>query len=190
MKQENKWNIPNLLSLYRLVSFPWLIHVIYSNQENLFLVLLFINIATDILDGLIARFFHLQTQFGARLDSAADVATYLAVLFGLYQFQWSVLSVKLDFFLCFLGFFLLPYILSFARFRKLPSLHLYSSKIGGTLDVFFLISLFIIGYSNLLFLIAFAWGIASFIEQAIIIMLLKNLRANCKGLYWVLKEMN
>lgn len=188
MPQENKWNIPNLLSLYRLVSFPWLIYVIYSWQEKMFLVLLCINIATDILDGLIARAFHLQTKLGARLDSAADWATYAAAGYGLVQFHWSFITAQSVFLLCFLGFFLLPYILSYARFRKFPSLHLYSSKIGGTIDMIFLLYLFLFGYSHLLFLLAFSWGIASFLEQVIVLLLLKELKEDCKGLYWVLKE--
>ena len=85
--KEKIWNIPNAISLYRLVSFPFLLYLIFSNNESLFALLLCINLASDAIDGIIARTFKLQTEFGARLDSMADWGTYILAFIGIYQFK-------------------------------------------------------------------------------------------------------
>jgi hypothetical protein len=63
-KKENIWNLPNAISLYRLLSFPFLLYLIYAGNESLFATLLCINLASDAIDGIIARAFKLQTEFG------------------------------------------------------------------------------------------------------------------------------
>lgn len=86
-KKENIWNLPNAISLYRLLSFPFLLYLIYAGNESLFATLLCINLASDAIDGIIARTFKLQTEFGARLDSMADWGTYILAFVGIYNFK-------------------------------------------------------------------------------------------------------
>ena len=83
---ENVINVPNGLSLYRLWMFPAIVLLCLTGAEQLFAVFICINLITDILDGLIARTFKLQTRFGARLDSLADVTTYISAILGLFCF--------------------------------------------------------------------------------------------------------
>lgn len=185
MPKENVYNVPNLLSGYRLLSTPFVIYLAFSGQQQIYLWFLAIAILTDILDGTIARVFHLQTKFGARLDSLADAGTYLVVACGIAQFRWHEMSQITPWLWAFAAAFALPYVVSYLRFRRLPSLHLYSCKIGGTLDGIFLFYLFIFGFSPWLFLVAVCWGILSFIEMTAVILTLKELRSDCKGIYWV-----
>ena len=72
--QEKIFNIPNLLSLYRLLATPVLAYVAYLGEEQLFFYWFLINMFTDALDGFIARKFNMQTKLGAKLDSLADFA--------------------------------------------------------------------------------------------------------------------
>ncbi len=188
MNNERLLNVPNCLSIYRIAITPFVLYLVYLRREDLFLLFLCINVVTDILDGLIARAFHLQTKIGARLDSAGDVGTYILAAAGLLKFRWQSLSGEWPVLTIFLIFFLLPYIVSYLRFRKLPSLHLYSSKIGGTIDVVFVFLLFFVGYQRWVLHLAVAWGVLSFIEQTVILMLLRDLRSDCRGLYWVLRN--
>lgn len=187
-ERENIWNIPNLLSAYRLFMFPYILFLIYAGREDLYLVFFCISIVTDILDGAIARYFKLQTKFGARLDSIADVGSYILAGYGLVHFKWDGLSTVHIWIWIYLSVFILPYIVSYIRFRKFPSLHLYSSKIGGALDGLFFFYLFFFGYNSWLFTLAITWGIASFIEMILVLFVLKELRSDCKGLYWVLRN--
>ena len=64
--------IPNALSFYRLLAAPAIIWLALEEHRDLFVVLLCISLITDILDGLIARTFRMESKLGARLDSFAD----------------------------------------------------------------------------------------------------------------------
>jgi len=74
------------------------------------------------------------------------------------------------------------------RFRRLPSLHLFSSKIGGYLQGFFFLYLFILGFSPVFYYIMIICGILSFMEQIIIVLIVSEMKSNMKGLYWILNN--
>lgn len=81
-------NFPNLLTLLRLVLIPcylWAFYAATSTHKVLALFVLLLAGGTDILDGYIARRFHLQTQVGQLLDPLADKLMMVAVLFSLIQ---------------------------------------------------------------------------------------------------------
>ncbi|MFM7662252.1 MAG: CDP-alcohol phosphatidyltransferase family protein [Bacteroidota bacterium] len=185
---NSRWNLPNLISLYRLLSFPFLLYLILIKNEGLFATFLCINLVSDILDGLIARAFKLQTEFGARLDSMADWGTYILAFLGIYQFKME--DHKADFWLLyvFIGLIIFYNLFSFIKFRRLPSLHMFSAKIGGYIQGIYFFSLFAFGYYPAIFYLAMIWGWVSSIEEIIILIYLKKLRSNVKGLYWVLKS--
>ena len=180
--------VPNALSAYRILAAPAILHFIYSGRQEMFLLFLCINIVSDILDGAIARAFNMQTNFGARLDSIGDIGTYIIAAYGILKFKWHEISSAGTLLWIFVAFFLLPFVVSYLKFGKLPSLHLYSSKIGGTLDGVLFFYLFFFGYNQWILALAIVWGIWSFIEQLIILLILKELKSDVKGLYWVLKS--
>ena len=51
-----------------------------AGSKPWFVVLLSVALATDVIDGFLARWLHAESEFGRKLDSAAD---YLALLGGL-----------------------------------------------------------------------------------------------------------
>jgi cardiolipin synthase len=84
--------LPNLLSLLRIALLPaWLALAFFERGRALqdlpvhrlpVLALMVVIGATDVLDGFIARRFHLTSNLGATLDAVADkLATFLAVTF-------------------------------------------------------------------------------------------------------------
>jgi len=75
-------NIPNALSAYRLAMAPVLTGLALTGREKPFVFLIVVSLITNIMDGLIARAFRLQSQFGAKLDSIVDDATYVAAFTG------------------------------------------------------------------------------------------------------------
>ena len=89
VRGENILNVPNFISLYRLLVFPLIFFMALTGRENWFVVLLCISLVSDVLDGNIARFFKLQTNFGAALDNLADICTYAMALLGLFLFKWT-----------------------------------------------------------------------------------------------------
>ena len=73
--------IPNALSLLRLLFIPALFWL-YVKRQNYpaTAVLLLISGITDMLDGLIARRFHMVSELGKALDPIADKLTQIAML--------------------------------------------------------------------------------------------------------------
>lgn len=68
-----RWkNLPNLLTLSRLVLVPFAVAAIAADNYRRALVLFLIAASTDGLDGFLARRFGWQTRLGAYLDPIAD----------------------------------------------------------------------------------------------------------------------
>ena len=181
-------NVPNLLSFYRLISFPLVLYFAFVGQEKIFAILLIINLITDALDGLIARGFNLQTEFGAVLDSYADIGMYISAIIGMIIFKADDLAPHWISFTVFIVAFIIPKIISYYKFKTFPSLHLYFSKVVGYLQGFFFFVLFAFGFKVTFYYIVILAGIVSFIEQIIIVILATEPKSNVKGLYWILTE--
>ncbi len=180
--------VPNMLSFYRILSFPLVLYYIIDHRETTFVVLLIVNLITDFLDGFIARKYHLETDFGAQLDSLADNGTYVLAFIGLFLFKANDLLPHMISFLTFMSLFALSVIISLVKFKRFPSLHLYSWKVGGYLQGSFFFVLFIFGFISVLYNFMIIWGIAAFSEHIIIQIISPEMKSNAKGLYWVLKD--
>lgn len=188
LKKEKIYTIPNIISFYRLITFPYVLWLAFSGNEQLFAIFLIINLITDVLDGFIARTFHCETELGARLDSLADIGTYILAIVGVFTFKYADIEPHIVLFSVFISLFFITDIVAIIKFRKFSSFHLYSWKIGGYLQGGFFIVLFSIGFYEFFFYFIMIWGILAFIEHITIQMILVEMKSNVKGLYWVLKE--
>ena len=65
-------NLPNFLSLIRILFIPLLVILLIYEYYDLSLIILVLSAISDALDGFIARFFHQKTTLGAYLDPIAD----------------------------------------------------------------------------------------------------------------------
>ena len=146
IKGESVLNVPNLISLYRLLIFPVILYLAVSGQEQWYVVLLCISLISDVLDGNIARIFKLQTNFGAALDNLADMFTYALALLGLFLFKWTEIEPHAWILYLFLSVFVISYIIAFYRFGKIPGLHLYSAVLAGYIQSVFFFVLFVFGF--------------------------------------------
>ena len=187
VRGENVLNVPNIISLYRLLVFPVILFMVLSHRESWFVILICISLVSDILDGNIARVFKLQTNFGAALDNLADILTVSVALVGMFVFKWTDIKPHAWFLFLFLGIFVISYIISFVRFGKIPGLHLYSAVTAGYLQGIFLFILFAIGFYGWLFYLSIGWGIVAYIEKCLVLLKLDDIKIGVKGLYWLLK---
>lgn len=190
LKKEEIYTVPNFISFYRLVAFPVILWLAISRNEPLFAIFLIINLISDVLDGFIARTFKCETELGARLDSIADIGTYILAIAGIFVFKYQDIEPHLALFITFISLFFITDIVALIKFKRFSSFHLYSWKIGGYLQGGFFIALFSIGFYKFFFYFIMIWGILAFIEHIIIQMILPEMRSNVKGLYWVLREKN
>lgn len=190
MKGESVLNIPNLISLYRLLVFPLILFMALAGRETGFVVLLCISLISDVLDGNIARYFKLQTNFGAALDNLADICTYAMALLGLYVFKWTDIEPHAWLLYLFFGVFILSYLISFFRFGKIPGLHLYSAVSAGYIQGTFFFVLFVFGFYPWLYFLAIGWGIIAYTEKIFVLLKLDDIKIGVKGLYWLIKSKN
>jgi cardiolipin synthase len=76
-------NIPNMLTILRIILVPVYLYLFYASGENHILyagVAFIIAGISDVLDGYIARKYNLTTKIGAALDPLADKLMAFAVL--------------------------------------------------------------------------------------------------------------
>lgn len=91
-KKEDLFSLPNQLSFLRLLLIPVFAYL-YCGLENYVAAILVVVFSglTDILDGIIARRYHLVTDLGKLLDPAADKLTQAALMVCLslrYPLLW------------------------------------------------------------------------------------------------------
>ncbi len=190
MKNNKLITIPNILSSYRIIIFPYILYLALTGQEQFFALFLCINLITDVLDGFIARNFNQKTEIGAKLDSTADVGTYILAFMGVYLFKFNEFAQHPYPILVFLFLYLTFHLVSFLKFGRNPSLHTYLFKSTGWLQGIFFFVLFTSGFTVWFYYLAVLWGIVACIEELIIIMILPKPTSNVKGLYWVLKSLS
>jgi len=187
-KGEDILNVPNVISLYRLLAFPLILYFALTGQEKWYTIFLCISLVSDILDGNIARIFKLQTKFGAALDNLADVCTYSMAILGLFLFKWADIAPHAWILYLFLGIFIVSYLVSFIRFGKIPGLHLYSAVSAGYVQGVFFFVLFVFGFYPWFYYLALVWGIVAYTEKILVLLRLDDIRSGVKGLFWLIKS--
>ncbi len=82
-----KVNIPNILTLFRLLLVPLFIIVFHSEQNmHLLAAIIFIVASiTDVADGYIARKYNMTSRWGQLMDPLADKCMQLAVIISLFS---------------------------------------------------------------------------------------------------------
>lgn len=190
LKTQTFWNVPNTITLYRLIVFPLILYFILSHNEFLFSTFITISLITDILDGLIARAFKIQTAIGAKLDSWADTGTYVLAFIAMYVFKWGDIKQHLFPFILFAVVMIISYAVVFIKFKGLIGLHTYLFKITGYLQGAFIVILFLWDFYTWLYYIAIFCGVAACLEEIIIMLMISQPVSNVKGLYWLIKKNN
>ena len=73
MKRENIYNLPNLLTLFRVILTFFIVYGIISKINIVVIAIVFVvGMLTDFFDGQIARRWKLVTEFGRKFDMVAD----------------------------------------------------------------------------------------------------------------------
>jgi cardiolipin synthase len=90
-------NIPNLITLGRILLVPVIIWAIASGQMAVAFILFFIAGVSDAIDGFLAKRFNMQSEIGALLDPLADkcllVSIYIALGITADIPRWLVILV-------------------------------------------------------------------------------------------------
>ena len=78
-RRERVFSIPNMMSMFRIVLIPLFASALARERTSAAVALIALSAATDVIDGWVARRFHMVTQLGKVLDPIADKLTLLAL---------------------------------------------------------------------------------------------------------------
>lgn len=129
-RPEKLWTVPNVLSGVRMLCVPPLVWLGWRGDRPLFLGLLAFMLFTDWIDGKLAIALDQQTEWGARLDSAADGLMYGAVALSFWWLERDVVVAEIPWLVAALGTWVLSASVALVRFGKMPSYHTRAAKIG------------------------------------------------------------
>lgn len=188
MSNERKLNVPNVLSAYRILALPFIVWTIVAGDKQWYILLLSVNLITDILDGLIARTFKLETEFGARLDSLADIGTYAMAFAGMLVLETAFVKEYRFAFFILMGLYILVQVIALMRFKRTTSFHLYSSKVVGYVQGIFMFTYFVFGFTPWYFYLMLVLSYLAYLEALLIVSTIPQLRSNVKGIYFMWKE--
>lgn len=181
-------NLPNTISLTRLLATPILLYAVLRQDRDLFKWLLLACLLSDILDGLIARVFHLRSRVGAFLDSTADILVLILEAAGVIVFQKEFLAAHLKEVAVLVALFFAQGVAALWRYGRISSFHTILSRIAGYAQGIFVISLFLWGYQGWMFHIILGVAILAYSEEFVLLYLLPEWQSDVRGLYWVLSQ--
>lgn len=163
MKDENIWNVPNILTMLRIAFIGVLIYFFVTDRIYYALGTFLLAGLTDLLDGYIARKKNLITTFGKLMDPLADKLMLIAMLACLTAVGrvsiWVVLIVAAKELVMMIG--------SYAMFKR--GIVVYAHMIGKVATVVFLIAViacffseYIAPYHQVLMVVAVLLSMAAF----------------------------
>ncbi len=180
---------PNALSASRLGLAPVLIALAWLGYQQTFLLVLVAAFATDALDGIIARRFQLESEFGAQLDSWGDVAIYLSLTVSAHLLWPEIMRGERFYVALAMVSIAMPAVAGMLKFSTLPNYHTWLMKLTAVLLVPGCLILFI-GGPNWLFRVACVFCFLSAVENVLITAHLKKPLTNVKTLWHVLRLNN
>ena len=184
---QSKMTLPNLLTGFRFVAAPGLLWLAWQNHGIAFMILLAIAFLTDLLDGLAARLTGQVSQFGATMDSWADVITYLTIALGCWWLWPDVVQRELVFAGLMVASCLLPAVAGFGKFGRFTSYHTWGVKIAAASMGLSLYVLFF-GGPAWPFRVAAVICILAAIEEIALTWLLSEPESNVRSIWDVLKR--
>lgn len=132
---------PNILSATRIVLMPAVLTSALAGSRPWFIALLAAALATDALDGFLARRLHAFTDFGRKLDSAADYVTMVTGIAGIALLWPEIMRRELPWVVSGLAAFFAVVVYGFVRLGRAPCYHTWASKVGVVACAFSLIPL-------------------------------------------------
>jgi len=147
----------------------------------LFWILYIVCGISDILDGFVARSMKQESEFGAKLDSIADIIFISSVTIVLIPIikipYWVWICIVVVIFIR-----ILSYLVGLKKFYTFTSLHTYGNKLTGLL-LFITPIFYVIFNFNITTIILSISAILSSVEELIIIISTKELNKNCKSIF-------
>lgn len=126
-------NVPNALSLFRIGCVPVLLWFAWMGSRDAFLVGFGLGLLSDVLDGIIARRFGVESELGAQLDQWGDFALWVCLPLAAWWLWPEVLRREAVYVVLAIVCLLLPTAIAYAKYREVPGYHTWSAKTSAVL---------------------------------------------------------
>ncbi len=183
----SRLTLPNLLTGFRFVAAPGLLWLAWHGHAIAFMVLLALGFLSDLLDGMVARWTGQVSEFGAILDSWADVVNYLTIAVGCW-WLWPEIFVREWLYVgLVVGSCILPALAGFGKFGCFTSYHTWSVKLAAACMG---ISLYILFFGGPMwpFQLAAVLCMVAAIEEILITALLPQPKSDVRSIWHLLKK--
>lgn len=184
--KEQIVNLPNLVSLIRILMAPVLLYFAVMQQPNWFMGTLLFAVFTDVLDGFLARTLKQITTMGSHLDSWGDFVIYSTMAVCAWILWPDILQRELLYFSLIVLSFTLPAVVGYIKFQRFTSYHTWSVKLA----VFITVVSYVLLFTGLLdwpFRVAAAFCLYAGIEEIAITLLVQRQYVDVRSLWQALK---
>ena len=172
-------NLANLISFSRIILSVFLL---FTQPLSVYFFMIFILCGiSDVLDGYVARTYALNSDFGAVLDSFADVVFFFCFLIPVL----SVLNPSYFMILWIICIFFIKFIslaIGFKKFNKFSFIHTILNKITGAFLIL-LPFILLLSKSNIILVILCMLATFAALEEMLIIITNNNLNLDCKSIF-------
>jgi CDP-diacylglycerol--glycerol-3-phosphate 3-phosphatidyltransferase len=180
-------NIPNTLSLFRIIAAPFLLLTGWFEMPTLFFILFGLMLLSDALDGIIARMLDQTSELGARLDTYGDILTYLTTPLAVWWLWPDLLKEELYYIIAAIIIYILPAVFTLIKFGKLASYHTWITKISAVLMSVGVVILLVFD-NNLLFHFAIYFLMIEMLENIAITIILHEQKSNIHSIWHAWNE--
>lgn len=163
-----KWiNIPNTLSLSRLVFLPILYILLWKQHITTFFISFSILGSTDFLDGYLARKWNQVTKLGKGLDTVADMFFYISVAYFLWVLSPEAILTNRTLLIVTFSVYAMTFVIPLLKFRKPYTIHTRLLRSNAT---FVYIMMILSSFMNTTFILSVVLVIfiLGFIEEILI----------------------
>lgn len=164
---------PNLLTATRIALMPAVLAAAVAGSRSWFTALIAAALATDALDGFLARRLKAFSEFGRKLDSAADYVTLVTGVWGIALLWPDVMRRELPWVVTGLAAFLAVIVYGFVRLGRAPCYHTWASKAGAMVCPLTLVPL-LMGGTAAPFHAAIVWLVLAGLEEIAIALVLPH----------------
>jgi phosphatidylglycerophosphate synthase len=164
---------PNLISGTRIALMPAVLTTAIAGSRPWFLGLLAVSLATDALDGFLARRLNAYSELGRKLDSVADYLTMFTGLAGIALLWPEIVRRELPWIVSGLAAFFAVVVYGFVRLGRAPCYHTWASKVLAVACAFSLVPL-LSGWSATPFHVAIALQVVAGLEEMVIALILPS----------------
>ncbi|WP_422092225.1 CDP-alcohol phosphatidyltransferase family protein [Tenacibaculum ovolyticum] len=168
-------NLPISLILFRLLLAPIILLLAYFIGENakiIIVILMYLGLISDILDGIIARKQNISSPKLRRMDSQTDMVFWLSIGLATCILYPKLISDNSIVIWTILGMELACYVISFIKFKKETCTHAFLSKLWGITLLIAFTSLIGFNHAGIPFYSAVIMGLISHIDVILIILIL------------------